>query len=34
MFLLAWTLSDLDAATAPDADHIGRALYLRKAMST
>jgi magnesium chelatase family protein len=31
---LAWTLSDLDAATTPNADHIGRALYLRKAMST
>jgi magnesium chelatase family protein len=31
---LAWTLADLDAASAPSADHIGRALYLRKAMSS
>ncbi|HEY1529380.1 MAG TPA: hypothetical protein VGF80_01040 [Galbitalea sp.] len=31
---LGWTLSDLDGATAPTADHIGRALYLRKAMTT
>jgi len=31
---LAWTLADLDAATAPTTEHIGRALYLRKAMST
>jgi magnesium chelatase family protein len=29
---LGWTLADLDGATLPDADHIGRALYLRKAM--
>jgi magnesium chelatase family protein len=28
---LAWTLSDLDGTTRPDADHVGRALYLRKA---
>ncbi len=28
---LAWTLSDLDGTARPDADHIGRALYLRKA---
>jgi magnesium chelatase family protein len=28
---LAWTLSDLDGTSRPDADHIGRALYLRKA---
>ena len=28
---LAWTLSDLDGASRPDADHVGRALYLRKA---
>jgi magnesium chelatase family protein len=28
---LAWTLSDLDGTPRPDADHIGRALYLRKA---
>ncbi|HEY5231543.1 MAG TPA: YifB family Mg chelatase-like AAA ATPase [Galbitalea sp.] len=31
---LGWTLADLDGATTPTADHIGRALYLRKAMST
>jgi magnesium chelatase family protein len=30
---LAWTLADLDGATVPTADHVGRALYLRKAMS-
>ncbi len=28
---LAWTLSDLDGTARPDADHVGRALYLRKA---
>jgi magnesium chelatase family protein len=28
---LAWTLSDLDGSPRPDADHVGRALYLRKA---
>jgi len=31
---LGWTLADLDGATTPTADHIGRALYLRKAMAT
>jgi len=31
---LGWTLSDLDDSLVPTADHIGRALYLRKAMST
>lgn len=31
---LAWTLADLDAASSPTADHIGRALYLRKALSS
>jgi magnesium chelatase family protein len=31
---LAWTLTDLDGMTTPAADHIGRALYLRKAMSS
>jgi magnesium chelatase family protein len=31
---LGWTLADLDGATSPGADHIGRALYLRKAMTT
>ena len=28
---LGWTLADLDSADAPNGDHIGRALYLRKA---
>lgn len=28
---LAWTLSDLDGTSRPGADHVGRALYLRKA---
>jgi magnesium chelatase family protein len=31
---LGWTLADLDGVTVPSADHIGRALYLRKAMTT
>ena len=31
---LGWTLADLDGSTVPAADHIGRALYLRKAMTT
>ncbi len=31
---LGWTLADLDGAASPTADHIGRALYLRKAMSS
>ena len=30
---LGWTLADLDSADTPTADHIGRALYLRKALS-
>lgn len=30
---VAWTLADLDGADNPSADHIGRALYLRKALS-
>jgi magnesium chelatase family protein len=29
---LAWTLADLDGSDRPGADHVGRALYLRKAM--
>ena len=29
---LAWTLTDLDEASAPTAEHVGRALYLRKAI--
>jgi magnesium chelatase family protein len=28
---LAWTLCDLDGTSRPDGDHVGRALYLRKA---
>jgi len=31
---VAWTLADIDGASLPLADHIGRALYLRKAMAT
>ncbi len=31
---LGWTLADLDGVNTPTADHIGRALYLRKAMTT
>jgi len=31
---LGWTLADLDGAAVPGADHVGRALYLRKAMSS
>ena len=27
---LAWTLADLDGAAGPSADHIGRALFLRR----
>jgi len=30
---LAWTLCDLEGAPRPTADHVGRALYLRKAMA-
>ncbi|MFC0678609.1 YifB family Mg chelatase-like AAA ATPase [Lysobacter korlensis] len=30
---VAWTLADLDSATSPTADHLGRALYLRRAIS-
>lgn len=30
---LSWTLADLDGAVRPDPDHVGRALYLRRAMS-
>ena len=29
---LAWTLADLDGDQRPDANHVGRALYLRKAL--
>ena len=31
---LAWTLADLDSVDRPTADHLGRALYLRKAISS
>jgi magnesium chelatase family protein len=31
---LGWTLADLDGAVSPGVDHIGRALYLRKAMAS
>lgn len=31
---LGWTIADIDGADRPSADHLGRALYLRKAMST
>jgi len=31
---VGWTLADLDGSPRPTAEHIGRALYLRKAMST
>ena len=31
---VGWTLADLDDAPVPTAEHIGRALYLRKAIST
>ena len=30
---LSWTLADLDGVSRPTADHVGRALYLRRAMS-
>jgi magnesium chelatase family protein len=30
---LAWTLADLDGSNSPKTDHIGRALYLRKAVT-
>jgi len=31
---VGWTLADLDGVATPTADHIGRALYLRKAMAS
>jgi len=31
---VGWSLADLDGAARPTADHIGRALYLRKALSS
>ena len=29
---LAWTIADLEGSTAPDADQVGRALYLRRSL--
>ena len=31
---VGWTLADLDGSSRPTAEHIGRALYLRKAISS
>ena len=31
---LAWTICDLDGATAPTAAHVGQALFLRRAISS
>ena len=31
---VSWTLSDLDGASRPGAEHVGRALYFRKALSS
>lgn len=31
---VGWTLADLEGTDSPTADHIGRALYLRKALSS
>ena len=31
---VGWTIADLDGANTPTADHIGQALYLRKAMAS
>jgi magnesium chelatase family protein len=31
---LAWTVADLDGVARPDADHVGKALFLRRAIST
>lgn len=30
----AWTIADLDGASRPSVDHVGRALYFRKALSS
>ncbi|WP_285117151.1 YifB family Mg chelatase-like AAA ATPase [Leifsonia sp. fls2-241-R2A-40a] len=30
---LAWTLADLDDASSPDVDHVGRALFLRRGIA-
>jgi magnesium chelatase family protein len=31
---LAWTVADLDGVDAPAAEHVGRALFLRKALQS
>jgi len=31
---LSWTLADLDGATSPDVDHVGRALFLRRGIGS
>jgi magnesium chelatase family protein len=31
---LAWTVADLDAVESPTAEHVGRALYLRKSLQS
>ncbi|NUU06741.1 YifB family Mg chelatase-like AAA ATPase [Leifsonia sp. C5G2] len=31
---LAWTLADLDQASSPDVDHVGRALFLRRGIAS
>jgi magnesium chelatase family protein len=31
---VAWTLADLDGATLPSLDHVGRALFLRQGVVT
>ena len=31
---LAWTICDLDGGAVPTADHVGQALYLRRAISS
>ena len=30
---VSWTVADVEGASQPSADHVGQALYLRKAMS-
>ena len=29
----AWTIADLEGAAAPGAEHVGRALFLRKGIT-
>jgi magnesium chelatase family protein len=31
---VGWTIADLEGAVRPSADHVGRALYLRRAVSS